>query len=188
MVGRRLIGRVGHWQTSSSGGSEGNFRLVRAELWHFCEHGGRESTTMQPSGLVLLGTFSASMLQYLAASVNSASTSCPLGKIPMAPRGSKETPDRTGFSVAPRPARSRHAPFPEAFPKFLNALRWTCAGTPVTRTASRRNVAFFPLLSMRWTRFGLIHERAGDRNAGKATTRPEVDPHSRLRRQGDELK
>ena len=74
----------------------------------------------EPSGLVLLGTFSASMFQYLAASVNSASTSCPLGNRPMrAALRSEETPDRTGFSAAPAPARvTTSTPCPASFPQI----------------------------------------------------------------------
>ena len=69
------------------------------------------------------------------------------------PGRSKERLDRTGFSTGRAPARSRHAPVPHSFPQNsppAPGAPWPA--TPVMRTASRRNAAFLPLLSTRWTR------------------------------------
>ncbi len=62
--------------------------------------------TIQPSGLVLLATVVASIFQYLAASVNSASTSRPFGNRPMAPLlDQRKRLIAQGFQWGERPGR-----------------------------------------------------------------------------------
>ena len=92
------------------------------------------------------------MLQYLDASVNSAPTSCPLGNRACAPlfsQGSAKPRRSTSGASARAVTTSTDS---SSFAPVCAIRAWcTIAGAPVTRTASRRNAAFLPLLSMRWT-------------------------------------
>ena len=71
---------------------------------------------------------------------------------------------------------------------FFSAFRCTSALAPVTRIASRRNAAFLPLLSIRWTLApGRVRERASNRDGRKAAAGAEIDPDLGVRRHVPEV-
>ena len=116
------------------------------------------------------------MLQHLAASVNSASTSCPLGNRPSAPVfNNGYVPVSSPASGASARAVTTSTGTARFSTKSSSLTAWTSAGAPVARTASRRKAAFLALLSTRCTR------APGMSASAQAITTPGNPPRSRDR-------
>ncbi len=92
------------------------------------------------------------LFQHLAASVNSAATSCPLGNSPIAPFFNSGDASASNLASGAK-ARAVTTSIGSGARLAKSAIRsaWTIAGAPVSRTASRRKAAFLPMLSTRWT-------------------------------------
>ena len=121
--------------------------------------------TMRPPPSVLLGTSSASIFQDLEASVNSASTSCPLRNSPCAPLSRTARHSRAVSSSGASARAVTTSGLPHGIlrqnPRF--ACAWTMAGAPVDRARLRAGRR----LSSRCSRPDATpfrrRERAGDR-------------------------
>src|SRR6267154_5787839 len=112
----------------------------------------RSSSTIQPCPPVRLECSCGLISQYLVASVNSASTSWPLGNRAFAPlltNGSAKPISWCNGATARAVTQS-------TLPAILSTLslisaKCTIPGDAVTRSASRRKAAFLALRSTRWT-------------------------------------
>src|SRR5215471_14082356 len=134
------------------------------------------TTTIRPSGLVLLGTSSAAIIQCSAARVNSNSASQPLRKRPVAPffnNGVAYSSNRS--SGASARAVTASAVSPNVAPNSSIRLACTRAGRDNSRVVSRKKAAFFLLLSTRCILASGVLARA---QASASPGNPPPDPRS----------
>ena len=140
---------------------------------------------------VLLGTISELIVQYLAASVNSTPTSCPLGNSVSSPFSTRDQhPEELWRAARARaPSRRPHRPSKAAVKSSMRSRMHgdrqrradarPRAGRPPSCRCSRPDASARP---------GMSASRHASDHAGKAAAAAEIDPELRVRRQREQLR